>query len=159
MEMIFYLDLKLQFTSIPQFEDGFGKSDNRLIKPFENRLHGTSWAIQQQVSATWKRKGHDINYEKYLMRVQPIMLPLLIATLWMDTDWTQIPKALERHQNLHQLNAHNIAQYDFVRFGIFAARKAGLTPAECLNNLSCQDLWNGLTWKNKLSVNNCIPLQ
>lgn len=122
------------------------KATSRLIKAIENPYthilgHPTGRLLLG-------RKGYDINYEKIFdaCAANNVAIELNCNPLRMDLDWTQIPKALEKGIKICiNPDAHNIAQYDFVRFGIFTARKAGLTPAECLNNLSCLDL---LEWAN-----------
>jgi DNA polymerase (family 10) len=117
------------------------KATSRLIKAIENPFthilgHPTGRLLLG-------RKGYDVDYEKIFdaCAANRVAIELNCNPLRMDLDWTQIPKALEKGIKICiNPDAHSIAQYDFVRFGIFTGRKAGLSPSECLNYLSCLDL-------------------
>ena len=52
----------------------------------------------------------------------------------LDLDWTWLPYARERGVAISiNPDAHAVAGIDDIRFGILAARKGGLTAADCLN--------------------------
>lgn len=54
----------------------------------------------------------------------------------LDVDWTLIPRALERGLKISiNPDAHALSGLGDIRYGVLAAQKAGLRPAECLNAL------------------------
>ncbi len=58
----------------------------------------------------------------------------------LDLDWHWIPLALERGVKLMvNPDAHSLAGLEDMRYGLYAARKGGLTAADCLNCLSANE--------------------
>ncbi len=62
----------------------------------------------------------------------------------LDLDWRWIPLALERGVKLMvNPDAHSLAGLEDLRYGLYAARKGGLTAKDCLNCLSAKEWLEG----------------
>lgn len=128
------------------------KATQRLIKAIENRFthilgHPTGRLLLG-------RKGYEIDHHHVIdaCAANGVAIELNCNPLRMDLDWTFIPYALNKGVKICiSPDAHSTAHYDFVKYGIFTARKAGLSPTECLNNLDANQL---LEWsKIKQNIN------
>ncbi len=68
----------------------------------------------------------------------------------LDLDWQWIPLALERGVKLMiNPDAHSPAALSDMRYGVYAARKGGLTAADCLNCLSANEFATWLEQRRK----------
>lgn len=117
------------------------KATQRLVKAIENRYthilgHPTGRLLLG-------RKGYEIDHPYVIdaCAANGVAIELNCNPLRMDLDWTQIPYALNKGVKICiSPDAHSTAHYDFVKYGIFTARKAGLSPQECLNFMDANEL-------------------
>ena len=59
----------------------------------------------------------------------------------LDLDWSWIPYALEKGVRISiNPDAHSISGIDHLKYGVFAARKGGLSPEMCFCTLTCDEL-------------------
>lgn len=66
----------------------------------------------------------------------------------LDLDWTLIPEALRRGIPVSiNPDAHSRDGYDHIRYGVLAARKGGLTAAQCLNAMDLEGFSRHLAQK------------
>ena len=58
------------------------------------------------------------------------------SSMRLDLDWTYVPLAVELGVKLSiNPDAHSVKHLDNIRYGVYAAQKAGLRPGDCLNCL------------------------
>ncbi len=86
-----------------------------------------------------RREGYDIDHETVLQACaeHDVAVELNANPYRLDLDWTWIERARELGVRVAiNPDAHSVEQLDLTEWGIRAARKGGLQPAECLNTLS-----------------------
>ena len=88
------------------------------------------------------RPGYPLDYDRIFdaCAERGVAIELNASPYRLDLDWTLIPAAVERGV-LVSINpdAHSVAGIADIRYGVLAAQKAGLRPAECLNARSATD--------------------
>jgi DNA polymerase (family 10) len=122
------------------------KATNRLISAIENPYtcilgHPTGRLLLS-------REGYPIDHKKIIdaCAANSVSIELNANPLRLDLDYTWIPYALEK-QVMIAINpdAHSKGGIHHVRYGVYAARKGGLTKDMCLNskNLEEFEAWIG----------------
>ncbi|MBK7220894.1 MAG: PHP domain-containing protein [Saprospiraceae bacterium] len=118
------------------------KATDRLIKAIENpHTHILGHPTGRLLLG---RKGYDIDHYKVIdaCAANFVAIELNSNPLRMDIDWTFIPYALDKGVKIAiSPDAHSVSQYQFVKYGIYTARKGGLEAAECLNCMTVQELF------------------
>lgn len=65
-----------------------------------------------------------------------VAIEINASPLRLDLDWSYVPLAVERGIPISiNPDAHGVLQLDNIRYGVYAAQKAGLRPRDCLNCL------------------------
>ncbi|MBB4078371.1 DNA polymerase (family 10) [Lewinella aquimaris] len=89
------------------------------------------------------REGYPIDHRRVIdaCAEHRVAIELNANPYRLDLDWSWIPYAVERGV-LISINpdAHATGGIDDIRFGVLAARKGGLTAANCLNAYGCQEM-------------------
>jgi len=89
-----------------------------------------------------RREGYPLNHERVIEACAEygVALELNANPYRLDVDWRWIRQATEAGV-LISINpdAHSTQQLDVMRWGVAAARKGGLTAAQCLNAKSLED--------------------
>lgn len=110
------------------------KATSRLIKAIENKYtrilgHPTGRLLLS-------REAYPIDHKKVIdaCACHGVVIELNANPYRLDIDWTWIDYAVSR-EVLISINpdAHNIKGIEDIKFGVFAARKAGLQTTQCLN--------------------------
>lgn len=116
------------------------KATNRLINAISNPYtrilgHPTGRLLLS-------REGYPIDHKAIIEACahHNVAIELNANPYRLDLDWTWIPYAVEQGV-LISINpdAHNIKGISDIQYGVSAARKALLRPAECLNTLTLDD--------------------
>lgn len=122
------------------------KATDRIIKAIE---HPSTHLLGHPTGRLLLgRKGYEIDHYKIIdaCASNQVAIELNANPLRMDIDWTYIPYALEKGVKIAiSPDAHSMAQYQFVKYGIYSARKGGLNPEFCLNCMTAAEL---LKWAN-----------
>lgn len=96
------------------------------------------------------REGYPIDHKAIIdaCAEHRVAIELNANPYRLDMDWTWIPYAVEQGV-LISINpdAHNIKGISDIQYGVSAARKALLRPAECLNTLTLNDFTNWVEHK------------
>ena len=85
------------------------------------------------------RPGYPINYEEVFEACAQhhVAIELNANPYRLDIDWTYIPEIVAKGVKIAiNPDAHRRAGIADIRYGVLAARKGGLTAANCLNNYS-----------------------
>jgi DNA polymerase (family X) len=112
------------------------KATTRLIRAIENPYctilgHPTGRLLLA-------REGYPIDHTKIIdaCAANGVAIELNANPYRLDIDWTHIPYAMQRGVKIAiNPDAHSQQGMMDIRYGIFAARKGGLTAEMCLNNL------------------------
>jgi len=113
------------------------KATDRLIKAIENPY--TTILGHPTGRLLLSRKGYPIDHQKVIdaCAANGVSIELNANPYRLDLDWTWIPYAMEKGILISvNPDAHSQGGIDDIRYGVYAARKGGLTPAACLNCLS-----------------------
>ncbi len=92
------------------------------------------------------RPGYPVRMEEILdaCAEQGVAIEINANPYRLDLDWHWVPPALERGVKLMvNPDAHSLAGLEDMRYGMYAGRKGGLGPGDCLNSLSANDF---LAW-------------
>jgi DNA polymerase (family 10) len=124
------------------------KATNRLIKAIENPYthvlgHPTGRLLLS-------RPGYPIDHMKVIdaCAENGVDIEINANPYRLDLDWSWIPYALEKGVMISvNPDAHSKDGMDDVKFGIYAARKGGLTRGACLNALDVSDFLTRLHTK------------
>ena len=119
------------------------KATERLIRAVEHPL--CSMLGHPTGRLLLAREGYPIDHMKVIdaCAASGVAIEINANPRRLDLDWTWVPYAIEKGV-LISINpdAHSIAGIDDIRYGVMVARKAGLTPANCLNALGAQAFLN-----------------
>jgi DNA polymerase (family X) len=110
------------------------KATHRLITAIENPY--TSILGHPTGRLLLSRPGYPIDHRKVIdaCAANQVAIELNASPYRLDLDWTWIPYALEKGVWISiNPDAHSKAGIHDIYFGTFAARKGGLTVANCLN--------------------------
>ncbi len=116
------------------------KATARIIKAIENpHTHILGHPTGRLLLS---REGYPIDYKKILdaCAAHNMVVELNANPLRLDLDWTWIPYALEKGIMI-SLNpdSHSREQMKYIKYGVDAAHKAGLSKDECLNCKSAEE--------------------
>jgi DNA polymerase (family 10) len=120
------------------------KATHRLIKAIEHPATRILGHMTGRLLLT--REGYPLDTEKILdaCAANGVVIELNAHPYRLDIDWRLIPRALDKGI-LISINpdAHAIAGFDDLRYGVNVARKGLLTREHCLNakNLSAFESW------------------
>lgn len=110
------------------------KATSRLLKAIE---HPASTILGHPTGRLLlSREGYPIDHKKIIEACAQnrVSIEINASPYRLDLDWQWINYAREKEVLLSiNPDAHSIAGINDIRFGIDAARKAGLTSSECLN--------------------------
>ena len=92
------------------------------------------------------RRGYPVDYKKVIdaCAANNVVIELNANPQRLDLDWTWIPYALDKHVKVSiNPDAHSKESIHYIKYGVAAARKGGLTKDMCLNTLNKEafDLW------------------
>jgi len=92
------------------------------------------------------RRGYPVDYKKVIdaCAANNVFIELNANPQRLDLDWTWIPYALDKHVKVSiNPDAHSKESIHYIKYGVAAARKGGLTKDMCLNTLNKEafDLW------------------
>ena len=79
-----------------------------------------------------------------------VVVEINASSMRLDLDWTYVPLAVELGVKLSiNPDAHSVKHLDNIRYGVYAAQKAGLRPADCLNCLDADDFGDFLAERKR----------
>ncbi len=110
------------------------KATNRLIKAIENPF--TTILGHPTGRLLLSREGYPIDHKKVIdaCAANGVVIELNANPYRLDLDWSWIPYALEKGVMIAiNPDAHSLGGISDIHFGTLAARKGGLTAAQCLN--------------------------
>lgn len=120
------------------------KATNRLIKAIENPYtrilgHPTGRLLLG-------RTGYPIDHKKIIdaASANNVCIEMNANPQRLDLDWTWIDYAMDKGVMISiNPDAHSMDQIEFIKYGVAAARKGGLTAEMCLNSKSLAEftLW------------------
>ena len=116
------------------------KATDRLIKAIENPY--TTILGHPTGRLLLSRKGYPIDHQKVIdaCAANGVCIELNANPYRLDIDWTWIPYAMEKGVLISvNPDAHSRGGIDDIRYGVYAARKGGLTTAACLNCQSADE--------------------
>lgn len=117
------------------------KAMSRLIKAIENpRTHILGHPTGRLLLG---RKGYEVDHKLLIdaCAANHVAIEINANPLRMDLDWHYITYAIEKEVKISiNPDAHNYQQYDYVKYGVYTARKGGLSPSDCLNTLTAEEL-------------------
>ncbi|MEM0993127.1 MAG: PHP domain-containing protein [Bacteroidota bacterium] len=117
------------------------KATRRLVTAIENPY--TTILGHPTGRLLLSRKGYPIQYEKVIdaCAANGVHIELNANPYRLDLDWTWIPYALERGVKIAiNPDAHSKRGLHDMHYGVMAARKGGLTKADCLNAMNLADV-------------------
>lgn len=122
------------------------KAMHRLIKAIENPYTCVLGHPTGRLLLT--RSGYPVNHVKLIdaCAANNVVIELNANPLRLDIDWTWIPYAIQKGVKIAiNPDAHNKMGIFDVRYGVYAAQKAGLEAKDCINCLALADfkLWLG----------------
>ncbi|MCC6726073.1 MAG: DNA polymerase/3'-5' exonuclease PolX [Saprospiraceae bacterium] len=116
------------------------KATQRLIKAIENPH--TTILGHPTGRLLLSRQGYPIDHLKVLdaCAANGVAIELNANPHRLDLDWTWIPAALEKNIPISiNPDAHSTAGVNDIRYGVFSARKGGLTKETCLTCMELPD--------------------
>ena len=92
------------------------------------------------------RRGYPVDYKKVIdaCATNNVVIELNANPQRLDLDWTWIPYALDKHVKVAiNPDAHSKESIHYIKYGVAAARKGGLTKDMCLNTMNKEafDQW------------------
>ena len=126
------------------------KATARLIKAIENPYttilgHATGRLLL-------RREGYPIDHIKVIdaCAANNVIIELNANPWRLDMEWKWLRYALEKNVMISiNPDAHEMQGYHDMHYGIYVARKAGLTKSMCFNALSLAEIENFLSKKRK----------
>ncbi len=112
------------------------KATARLIKAIENPY--TDVLGHPTGRLLLGRSGYSIDHAKIIdaCAANAVALELNANPQRLDIDWQWIPYAIEKGVKISiNPDAHSISQIDYIKYGVYAASKGGLTKNDCLNTM------------------------
>lgn len=122
------------------------KAMQRLIKAIENPF--TTILGHPTGRLLLSRKGYPVNHKKLIdaCAANDVVIEINAHPRRLDLDWSWIPYAVEKGVMLSvNPDAHSTGGIDFIKYGVLAAQKGGLTAE---NNLSSKSLNDFLAFIN-----------
>jgi DNA polymerase (family 10) len=122
----------------------------RLIKAIEHPL--TTMLGHMTGRLLLIRPGYPVNHKKVIdaCAANKVVIELNANPYRLDIDWTHIPYAVNKGVTISiNPDAHSIKEIDNIRWGIAAARKAGLTKTMTWNAMPLKQIESWLKSKRK----------
>jgi len=119
-----------------QLSMGEEKAMNRLIKAIENPY--TTILGHPTGRLLLSRKGYPIDHKKIIDAciANQVVIELNAHPRRLDIDWSWIPYVLEKGGWISiNPDAHELAGFQDIRYGVMVAQKGGLTPDRNLSSL------------------------
>lgn len=119
------------------------KATHRLIKAIENPY--TTILGHPTGRLLLSRAGYPINYKKVIdaCAANKVVIEINANPLRLDLDWTWHQYALEKGVLLSiNPDAHRVEGFYDMQYGIYVARKGGLSKDKCLNAFSLEEIDN-----------------
>lgn len=116
------------------------RATDRLIKAIENPY--TSILGHPTGRLLLARPGYPVNFEKMIdaCAANGVAIELNANPYRLDMDWSYIPQALDKGVMISiNPDAHSRRGVEHLKYGVFAARKGGLTLDMCLNTKSIRE--------------------
>ncbi len=110
------------------------KANERLIKAIENQY--TTMLGHPTGRLLLSREGYPIDHKKIIdaCAANNVIIELNANPYRLDLDWTWIPYTMEKGVMISiNPDAHSREGIQHIRYGVFAARKGGLTKDMCFN--------------------------
>jgi len=117
------------------------KATSRLIKAIENPFTTILGHPSGRMLLT--RAGYPVDFKKVIdaCAANQVIIEINSNPLRLDIDWRWHQYALEKGVKLSiNPDAHSKKGFYDMHYGILAARKGGVTAADCLNALSCDEI-------------------
>lgn len=116
------------------------KAMSRIIQAIENPYTNILGHMTGRLLLS--RAGYPIDHKKIIdaCKANGVIIELNANPHRLDIDWSWIPYCMEK-EVLISINpdAHNLKGVSDIRYGVIAARKAGLQKEQCLNTLNAKD--------------------
>jgi DNA polymerase (family 10) len=116
------------------------KAMSRVIRAIENPYTNILGHMTGRLLLS--RAGYPLDHKKIIdaCKANGVIIELNANPHRLDIDWTWIPYCMEK-EVLISINpdAHTLKGVDDIRYGVIAARKAGLQKEQCLNTLNAED--------------------
>lgn len=116
------------------------KAMSRIIKAIENPYTNILGHMTGRLLLS--RAGYPIDHKKIIdaCKANGVIIELNANPHRLDIDWSWIPYCMEK-EVLISINpdAHILSGVNDIRYGVIAARKAGLQVEQCLNTLKAED--------------------
>jgi DNA polymerase (family 10) len=116
------------------------KATQRLLRAIENRY--TTILGHPTGRLLLSRAGYPINHRKIIdaCAANGVAIELNANPYRLDLDWTWIPYALDKNVMISiNPDSHSTGGMRDIRFGVFSARKGGLSPKKCLTCMELAD--------------------
>ncbi|MBK8568011.1 MAG: DNA polymerase/3'-5' exonuclease PolX [Saprospiraceae bacterium] len=116
------------------------KATQRLLRAIENKF--TTILGHPTGRLLLSRQGYPIDHQKIIdaCAANGVAIELNANPHRLDLDWTWIPYALNKHVPISiNPDAHSTGGIDDIKFGVYSARKGGLTSKNCLTSMELTD--------------------
>lgn len=117
------------------------KAMMRLIKAIENPY--TTILGHMTGRLLLSRPGYPVDHKKIIdaCAVNNVVIELNANPHRLDMDWEWVPYAMSKNVMISvNPDSHSIAEIDYVKYGIYSARKGGLVKNMTYNSLSLQEI-------------------
>lgn len=117
------------------------KAMQRLIKAIQNPY--TSILGHSTGRILLRREGYPLDMKEIINQCadNQVVIEINASPYRLDLDWRWVHYALEKGVMLSiNPDAHDVAHYDFVKYGVGIGRKGGLTQKQNLNSLSLSEI-------------------
>ena len=117
------------------------KAMSRLIKAIENPY--TTILGHMTGRLLLSRPGYPVNHSKIIdaCRANNVIIELNANPRRLDMDWRFIREAIDKGLMISiDPDAHDIAELDFCRYGVYVAQKAGLKKEQNLSSLPLKEM-------------------
>ena len=125
------------------------KATSRLLRAIENRY--TTILGHPTGRLLLSRPGYPIDHRKIIdaCAANGVAIELNANPYRLDLDWTWIPYALEKNVMISvNPDAHSTGGMRDIKYGVYSARKGGLTAKHCLTCLEAADFKGVISNKN-----------
>jgi DNA polymerase (family 10) len=116
------------------------KATQRLLRAIENKF--TTILGHPTGRLLLSRQGYPIDHQKIIdaCAANGVAIELNANPHRLDLDWTWIPYALNKQVPISiNPDAHSTGGIDDIKFGVYSARKGGLTSKNCLTSMELTD--------------------
>ncbi len=116
------------------------KAMSRIIKAIENPYTNILGHMTGRLLLS--RQGYPLDHKKVIdaCKANGVVIELNANPHRLDIDWSWIPYCMEK-EALISINpdAHMLKGVNDIRYGVIAARKAGLQKEQCINTFNAED--------------------